>query len=127
MISQQRSYQMPILRPSVVVAFDVNNPEHVACIFEMEVLNKRTNKINFDFPPSFPNGVAYAKHLMVMAWCHHMAQQHKEVKDVEERAKAVATGTSGSDNVRVLPVIGSKSKPLQENAHRNLPPGSTLG
>jgi hypothetical protein len=116
------------LKPKPYVDFDVNNPAHVAAIMEIELTGRRTMMFNFNHPHPFPGGVDYAKHLLAMEYMNQMAKQHPEVFKFER-----STATMGSDpvsstgTVRQLPVIGVRSKPLQDTPSRGLAPGSTLG
>lgn len=116
---------MPVIKPIPFTIFDVNNPEHVAEVIKVKNGGMRNPNLKFDFPPPCTNGVDYALKLMAEAWGRHMAQQHPEV--FPEQNSTIDAATASGDNIRKLPVIGSKSKPLQETPSRSLPPGSTVG
>lgn len=110
---------MPILKPTEFVVFNVNNPEHVRSIVEIETSNKRTTKFNFDFPHPFPNGIAYAKHLMFLAWANQMGVRPENIHDKHPTTAGLPT----SDPDRKLVTIGLRAAALQSIATRGLPPG----
>lgn len=117
---------MPVLKPTPYVEFDVNNPEHVASIMEVLASGKRTNQFKFNHPAEFSGGFSYAMHIMAMRWGEQMRQQHPEVFnfDTDSSTTTGADLAAIADNIRQLPIAGSKPSAPQRNI-RALPPGAT--
>lgn len=104
---------MAVLKPTTLVTFDENNPEHVKAIVEILEGNQdpskpfsRNVKINFDYPHPFNSAVAYATYRMAMAWGQRFGFP-----------AAVPPSVNGDHKVLM---IGSRSLPLQDTPSREL-------